>query len=491
MRKVTIKIRMILLFLISVSFSLGISALAVQRIDCSRLYIQDLIDGDQGIGPQHETLLEIEKVDQDTAYILYSLAFAGILVNGFLFLLVYLSISGPISQSIRAMGSIKTGSRELTSMGKGRDELSEFQNALVGIVDFIKGKERSVIEISGEMNATARSIVENSDSLKSISSRQKESLEKTGLHVSEMMVSTTRTNEFTARTDRISQQTVAEATNGKQAVSRAILSMKEIAAKISIVEEIAYQTNLLALNAAIEAARAGEQGRGFSVVAAEVRKLAEKSQKAAAEITALSSSGVQVAEKAGEAIKSVVPSISSLGELIVEITAASEEQKIRLGDVQSSLEQLEKISMELVQLSGSLSNTSEEISGRKERLESLLSAREQEPVKEVQKSGEGVKIRPVETKIPEKVPSKKIPSATAPVVAKKPVAPVPVKEQKKILKKDVSPGGTKGLVEKAKPTNKKTLSKKEETLKGRDPIKPGGPTTSIVKKINREDFERF
>ena len=102
--------------------------------------------------------------------------------------------------------------------------------------------------------------------------------------------------------------------------------MKDIAQKISIVEEIARQTNLLALNAAIEAARAGEHGKGFAVVASEVRKLAERSQVAAAEISTLSNTSVEVAERAGAMLTRLVPDIQKTAELVQEITASSKEQ---------------------------------------------------------------------------------------------------------------------------------------------------------------------
>ena len=98
-------------------------------------------------------------------------------------------------------------------------------------------------------------------------------------------------------TDAKATKAAKEAVEGGDAVAQTVTAMKQIAAKIGIVDDIAYQTNLLALNAAIEAARAGEHGKGFAVVAAEVRKLAERSQVAAQEIGQLAGSSVTVAEQ--------------------------------------------------------------------------------------------------------------------------------------------------------------------------------------------------
>ncbi|MDC6668426.1 methyl-accepting chemotaxis protein, partial [Leclercia adecarboxylata] len=105
-----------------------------------------------------------------------------------------------------------------------------------------------------------------------------------------MSASIAQNTESAKITDGIAGKAANDAVQGGGAVSDTVLAMKQIADKISIIDDIAYQTNLLALNAAIEAARAGEHGKGFAVVAAEVRKLAERSQVAAQEIGQVASS---------------------------------------------------------------------------------------------------------------------------------------------------------------------------------------------------------
>jgi methyl-accepting chemotaxis protein len=148
--------------------------------------------------------------------------------------------------------------------------------------------------------------------------------------------------------------------------------MKEIANKISIIEEIARQTNLLALNAAIEAARAGEHGKGFAVVAAEVRKLAERSQKAAGEINQLSATTLRVSEKSGEMLDKLVPDIQRTAELVQEISAASKEQDTGAEQINKALQQLEQVIQQNASAAEEMASTTEELTGQSEQLVSAL-----------------------------------------------------------------------------------------------------------------------
>jgi methyl-accepting chemotaxis protein len=163
-----------------------------------------------------------------------------------------------------------------------------------------------------------------------------------------------------------------EATEGGAAVSQTVTAMKQIAAKIGIVDDIAYQTNLLALNAAIEAARAGEHGKGFAVVAAEVRKLAERSQAAAKEIGELASSSVTTAERAGKLLDEIVPSIQKTSELVQEIAAASAEQSESVVQIGGAMGQLSKATQQNASASEELAATSEELSGQAEQLQQSI-----------------------------------------------------------------------------------------------------------------------
>jgi len=170
----------------------------------------------------------------------------------------------------------------------------------------------------------------------------------------------------------VALKSAEDAVAGGNAVTETVTAMKQIAQKISIIEEIARQTDLLALNAAIEAARAGEHGKGFAVVASEVRKLAERSQNAAGEISRLSGTSVEVAEKAGQMLIRMVPDIQKTAELVQEISAASNEQNAGAEQVNKAIQQLDQVIQQNSSASEEIASTAEELSSQAEQLQEAI-----------------------------------------------------------------------------------------------------------------------
>src|SRR5690606_8018961 len=204
-------------------------------------------------------------------------------------------------------------------------------------------------------------------------SEQASSTEEASASTEQMAATIKQSAANAAQTEKIARQSAADALASGEAVGKAVNAMQTIAEKIMVVQEIARQTDLLALNAAVEAARAGEHGRGFAVVASEVRKLAERSQAAAAEISTLSGDTVKAAQSAGDMLTRLVPDIQRTAELVEEISAGSREQNAGAAQVNTAIQQLDKVTQQNTSASEEMSATSEELASQAEQLQAAIS----------------------------------------------------------------------------------------------------------------------
>ncbi len=240
------------------------------------------------------------------------------------------------------------------------------------LIDTVSKTIREVRSAAQQLTSAANQVSETSQSLSQSAASQAASVEQTSASLQEMAASVKQNADSANVTDGMASKAAKEAIDGGEAVTRTVEAMRDIATKISIIDDIAYQTNLLALNAAIEAARAGEHGRGFAVVAAEVRKLAERSQVAAQEISRLAGSSVGLAEKAGALLREIVPSIHRTSELVQEIAAASGEQADGVLQINGAMEHLNGATQQNASAAEQLSATSEELSAQATELQELM-----------------------------------------------------------------------------------------------------------------------
>ena len=232
----------------------------------------------------------------------------------------------------------------------------------------------TVRTISDHVTAASHELSSTAQQVSQGASEQAAAVEESTAAVEEMSATIRQNMDNAQQTERIAVQVAKDTDESGRAVTHTVSAMKQIADKISIIEEIARQTNLLALNAAIEAARAGEHGKGFAVVASEVRKLAERSQKAAAEISELSSSSVAMADKAGGMLTKTIPDIQKTATLVQEIAAASIEQNAGIEQVNQGMQQLDTVVQQNSSASEEMAATAEELSAQASELQEVIAS---------------------------------------------------------------------------------------------------------------------
>ncbi|MFP4556543.1 MAG: methyl-accepting chemotaxis protein [Bacteroidales bacterium] len=282
------------------------------------------------------------------------------------------SILNNVRKGIEYANEVAQGNLKAKLEINAKDEVGLLLASFEETVEKIKDIVIKVSDGSDNMSSASEQLSSTSQEMSQSSNEQAASVEEVSSSMEQMAANIQQNSDNATQTEKIA----FSAENGMQKVERtaseSLISVKEIADKITIISDIAFQTNLLALNAAVEAARAGEHGRGFAVVATEVRKLAERSKVAAEEINILSKKTVSTTEDATNLVKNLLPEINRTAKLVQEISAASAEQTSGTDQINTAIQQLNQATQQNAASSEEVATSAEELSAQADQLREVI-----------------------------------------------------------------------------------------------------------------------
>lgn len=292
----------------------------------------------------------------------------GLTVITILLMSMVFNIVSPIGKIAIFAREIEKGDLDATLDIERDDEMGQMVKALKSMAIRIKEIIASIHANAATVDNTAEHINNHLVQLTERTNLQASSMEEISTSMNEILHSTRSNSDHAKNTGKISNHSNNELANSAQVFSRAQAGIVDLNEKIMMIRDIAFQTNILALNAAVEAARAGESGKGFSVVAGEVRKLAEQSRNTSEIMEQLAGKSKISVEEVSEKLSLLIPEIKKTSELVHEIILNSEEQSSAVQQITSAIDQLNDSIQSTARESDEMSQYLEQLKTKSEEL---------------------------------------------------------------------------------------------------------------------------